>query len=120
MVAVVVAEDDVAHPREIDLQLLRVLQDRVGPGPGVEEDAVPVGLHDRREAPFADAGGSQHGREDRDLERAHASVGRRARLCRGRGRHGGRHENGESESGQAAEAWHPQILRRVVPARNRV
>ena len=77
MVVVVVAQDDVVHGVEVDLELAGVLLDGLGPGAGVEQDAVAVDLDEGGEAPLADSGVGQHRRENRDVERTDRRIGRR-------------------------------------------
>src|SRR2546428_608627 len=68
VVAVVVAQHDVRHAREVDAELARILEHRLGAVPRVEQEAAPVGLHEGGEPPLAHAPIREHGRENRDVE----------------------------------------------------
>ena len=74
MVAVKMAEEHFVDG-EIDPQRLGVLDDRVGPGAGVEQNAMSVGFDHGGEPPFADAGFGEHRREDADLQLLHTARG---------------------------------------------
>src|SRR2546422_6482717 len=82
------AEHDFCDGREIDAELPRVLQHRFGPVPGIEQEAVSIGLDQSGEPPLPHAFVGQHSREDRDVDGVHpmgAGGGPDRRLGRGRG-----------------------------------
>jgi hypothetical protein len=89
VILVVVAEDHVGHVREVEVQLARVGEDRLGPGPRVEEQPVAVHFHQGCEAPFADSFLGEHGGEDEDAEATDAGP-RRSLAALGPGAHGNR------------------------------
>ena len=65
----VMAEDHVGHVAQVDLQLACVFENSLGPRSGVEQDAVPGRLDDRRESPLPHAGPvGEHRREDHHFE----------------------------------------------------
>ena len=70
VVAVMMAQDDLGHAAQVDLQLARIVQHGLGPSARVEQDAMAVGHHQGRKTPLADPGPvGQHRRENHDLER---------------------------------------------------
>ena len=75
MVAVEVAEHHFVDG-EVHLQRFRIFEHGVGPGAGVEQNALAVGFHHGGEAPFADAGVGEHGGENLNAERLHLAARR--------------------------------------------
>ena len=80
VIVVMMGEDHIANIAEVDLQLARILQHGARARAGIDQDFLAVGLHQRREAPFADAVVGEHGGEDGHFELLHLSVRRVQRL----------------------------------------
>jgi hypothetical protein len=78
VVPVIVSEDDLFDVGEIDLQVARILQDRVGMRAGVHQHPVPVRFDEAGEPPFAKsvAIADEHGGKDGDLESTDLSLRR--------------------------------------------
>ena len=72
----IVAEHNVGDVPEVNTQLFGIVQHRVGARPGIEQDAMAIGLHYRGKAPLPNPIiGSQHGGEHLNAQRSNL-IGR--------------------------------------------
>jgi hypothetical protein len=73
MVTVIVGEYYFLHVREIDLQIVRILQDSLRVQTCIDQNAVAISLHERREAPltYTIALSHKHRGQYGDLERVY-------------------------------------------------
>ena len=84
VIAVVVGQDDDFDVRQVDLQLLRIQRQRLGPGAGVDEQPASIRFDQCRKPPLAHTSVGEHRRQNGDLQRMNA---RRRRPLGGQSRH---------------------------------
>src|SRR5580704_10466530 len=77
MIPVIVRKDHLFHVRQINLQVACILQYGIGSGPGIEQNAVPICLDQRRKSPLAYTRNisDQHGRKQGHFQRVNLRRG---------------------------------------------